>query len=753
MLFAMTYSIDRARSLKSRTVVIVTAKNEVIELKPREAFEKLQALQRSGQFYMDKRRVIVDFFSRLVMEYMVEEAEGAILVHPLLNNRPLSEYELILQGVPLIAMRGQLLSFIDDSLGWQDIAPFLDGPRKMTREEYRKFKKDVVPERLIEFEKEEESPVLQLVDKSGSFANLLTSRHEEALLRAGFVKKDMGKSKYYCPTDKSLQAIKALITSSWKVLDEAGREVIPLQTIEVAVDGHFVDGKALFGSKEVALRALVQPVQAREKFVLLDENSVGLLSFEGQLDVKELLEYVQLSSSKLQVAKKNLFCLQPFTSSSRLLREPDTSFQGILRPYQQEGLTWLLGLYEGGLNGLLADEMGLGKTVQVLAFLSCYKAKALIIAPTSLLENWMREILHFLPQKKAALYRNMKPDSEIIITSYALLRQDIDTLKTMHFDMLILDEAQAIKNSATRTYQAVLELNCPFRLLMTGTPVENSVDEVVNHFDFLEPGLLDGVPKENLGFMRKKIAPFFLRRKKSDVAKDLPEKVDERVFVEMAEEQKRLYDNFLAHFKANLLQKVQLDGITSHRMEVFEAILRLRQIACHPLLMQSEVTSSAKFDQAVDDIQTLVSEGKKVLVFSQFTSMLQLFAKELTGYLLLEGQTKNRQSLVDTFQNDPNYPIFLISLKAGGVGLNLTKADYVLLFDPWWNSAQEAQAIDRAHRIGRKDTVFIKRYYSVGSIEEKVLALQEKKSKIASSLFDEQEAANLTLDDLEELLY
>ena len=302
-----------------------------------------------------------------------------------------------------------------------------------------------------------------------------------------------------------------------------------------------------------------------------------------------------------------------------------------------------------------------------------------------------------------------------------------------------------------------MQLQSRFRLSLTGTPVENSLSELCNQFHFLEPGLVDeALP---LATLKKKIAPFLLRRKKSDVAKDLPEKVDESVFVTMNEAQKSLYDRFLLSLKSGLLKKVAEGGIKAHRLEVFEAILRLRQIACHPLLVPQiveglapEATSSSKFDLVLEDIATLVTTGKKVLLFSQFTSMLKLLAKGASEqnipYLMLDGTTQNRQAVVDSFQTDPNYPLFLISLKAGGVGLNLTAADYVLLYDPWWNRAQEAQAIDRAHRIGRTGTVFCKRYYVQDSIEEKMLALQEKKGKLIDALLEGDASDLVGIEDL-----
>ncbi len=740
----LTYTIDLQRSKKSLKIVLKSSKNEFFELKPLEAYEKLQKLALSQMLYIGEKRLLTDFFSKLQLEYLVEESQGKFTIHALLANRGLEEFDLIAQTSPVAALKGQLLSFCDPQIGWQDIVRFSSGPITVTAEEYRKFKRDVDPTQILELEAKNETPELTLVDATCSFASVDSRflKREADLIKAGFIRKEVGKATHYAPTTSSLKAVETLIHQGWKVFDDAGREVVLMKAVDIAIDDtKTITGKVFYKDKEAPLHTLVDPVQAQSKLALLNENETLLLSFENNFAAKELLEHVELGTSDtLTVSKKNLYCLEAFFKGMRLERQPNSSFQGTLRPYQLEGLNWLIKLYEEGLNGLLADEMGLGKTVQVLAFLSCFEGKVLITCPTSLVENWRREIMRFLPAKM----------DDITITSYGMLRQEIEEFKKHTFDMLIFDEAQVIKNASTQTYKAAAKLSSPFRLLLTGTPVENSVEEVANHFEFLEPGLID--KNDPLSLIRKKISPFFLRRKKSDVAKDLPEKIDQPVFVDMTEEQSELYKRYLSSFKQNLLRKVQHDGIESHRIEVFEAILRLRQIACHPLLapqIADGAATSGKFDQALADIQTLISEGKKILLFSQFTSMLHLFAQEVPNHLLLEGQTKNRQELVDAFQNDPNRQLFLISLKAGGVGLNLTKADYVLLYDPWWNRAQEAQAIDRAHRIGREETVFIKRYYSAGSIEEKILALQKQKGHLQDALFDEN---RLTANDVADLV-
>jgi SNF2 family DNA or RNA helicase len=309
---------------------------------------------------------------------------------------------------------------------------------------------------------------------------------------------------------------------------------------------------------------------------------------------------------------------------------------------------------------------------------------------------------------------------------------------------------------------------------LTGTPIENHLSEIWAHFRFLIPDLF-GEQKDFLADvtagqadfrymqrLRKKLRPFMLRREKGEVAKELPERIEQVVWVEMPSQQRKVYDDFLAGFKGNLLKKVESDGIGKHRMEVLEAILRLRQICCHPLLVLSQSEnvgelSSGKLEALLQDLETVVEEKRKVLVYSQFTSMLQLIAKEAKRsqwpLVYLDGQTKDREKVVQQFQEDPTISLFLISLKAGGIGLNLTAADYVFLYDPWWNEAVENQAIDRAHRIGRKDTVIAKRYVMVESVEEKIMSLKASKRSLLIDMMEDTASMNqLTIDDLHYLL-
>jgi SNF2 family DNA or RNA helicase len=461
---------------------------------------------------------------------------------------------------------------------------------------------------------------------------------------------------------------------------------------------------------------------------------------------------------------------------------PSSSFKGTLRPYQQQGVNWLAFLHEYGFHGILADEMGLGKTVQVLAFLSRlpHQGPHLIIMPTSLLFNWRKEINQFLPlhtcyvhhgsQRKKTLEELQKTD--IILTSYSTLRLDLPLLQSLAYSCLILDEAQMIKNSSTQTAQATCQLNAQLRLCLTGTPIENHLQELWSHFHFLMPDLFGSKEQFDadiqaaqsdhryLERIKRKMTPFLLRRRKQEVASDLPPRLDQVVWIEMSEEQRSLYDQLLAGFKSGLLKKVEAEGMGQHRLEVLEAILRLRQVCCHPLLVSSlleQTIASAKFDALMQDLETIIEEKRKVLVYSQFTSMLHLMTKAAKErgwtYGYLDGSTKNREEVVTRFQEDPHQFLFFISLKAGGVGLNLIAADYVYLYDPWWNEAVEEQAIDRAHRIGQQNQVIAKRFVVAESIEEKMMKLKAAKRLMMSDLLEiEAVPAQLTFEDLRFLL-
>jgi superfamily II DNA or RNA helicase len=460
------------------------------------------------------------------------------------------------------------------------------------------------------------------------------------------------------------------------------------------------------------------------------------------------------------------------TSGIQAVKTPE-GFALELRPYQIEGLSWLQYLREQELAGILADDMGLGKTAQALAHLLLEKQSgrmdkpSLVVLPTSLIFNWKREAERFAPQLKllslqgkerAELFPLIR-DHDVILTTYPLLWRDEEALAQHEYHLLILDEAQTVKNVSSQAAQVVRKLKARHRLCLTGTPLENHLGELWAQFDFLLPGLLGDTkeftktwrtPIERHGnklrrdLLASRVKPFILRRRKEDVAKELPEKTLIVRTVELEGGQRDLYETVRIAMDQRVREEIASKGFSRSHIIILDALLKLRQVCCDPRLLKlssaKKVKERAKLDLLMEMLPELVSEGRRILVFSQFTSMLELIEAELVSeqlsYVKLTGDTQNREEVVRRFQNE-EVPIFLISLKAGGVGLNLTAADTVIHYDPWWNPAVENQATDRAHRLGQTKNVFVYKLVVAGSIEEKILALQEKKAELAAGILSE----------------
>lgn len=459
-----------------------------------------------------------------------------------------------------------------------------------------------------------------------------------------------------------------------------------------------------------------------------------------------------------------------------------------LRPYQQEGFNFLCHLARIRLGGILADDMGLGKTVQTLAWLAWLLERnprkhrpALVICPASVLHNWRREAEKFVPGLKVLVLesgrarhnlRKQIPQFDLIVINYALLRRDLEALNKFEFRAVILDEAQFIKNPTAQVSQSVKQVRAEHRLALTGTPLENRLLDLWSIVDFVQPSYLGNQQQFHEVYeptgpdaewaqrmarrkLSAKLRPLLLRRLKKQVAKDLPDRIEERRDCELGETQRKLYLAELRRSRDQVLQTVQEKGLARSRIQVLAALTRLRQICCHPTLVGSD-SPSGKTETLFELIEPLLDEGQKVLVFSQFVRMLQLLEKECAvrgmPTYLLTGETKNRMDVVQTFQEDPKPSIFLLSLRAAGTGLNLTTASYVVLYDPWWNPAVEAQAIDRTHRIGQTRTVNAYRLIAPGTVEEKIWDLQQRKAQtIADVLGEEGFARSLTQSDLEYL--
>ncbi len=468
---------------------------------------------------------------------------------------------------------------------------------------------------------------------------------------------------------------------------------------------------------------------------------------------------------------------------------PPTGLRTALRAYQRQGLDWLQFLREYALAGILADDMGLGKTVQTLAHLLLEKESgrmdrpSLVIAPTSLMTNWCTEAERFAPDLSVLVlhgaerkqnYARLK-DADLVLTTYPLLSRDQNVLSDQDYHLLILDEAQVVKNSKAKAAQVVRQLNAKHRLCLTGTPMENHLGEMWALFDFLLPGLLGDerrfrklfrTPIEKHGDsmrqvnLRRRVAPFMLRRTKQEVVKELPPKTEMVHAVELSGAQRDLYESIRLAMHKKVRNEIEKKGMARSHIVILEALLKLRQVCCDPRLLKlasaRKAQYSAKLGLLMDMLPELVEEGRRILLFSQFTSMLALIEPELDrvgiDYVRLTGNTRNRAKPIEQFQ-EGEVPVFLISLKAGGTGLNLTAADTVIHYDPWWNPAVETQATDRAHRIGQDKAVFVYKLITQGTVEEKILAMQARKKELADRLFDEagNSASKLVLDDLEGL--
>jgi superfamily II DNA or RNA helicase len=531
----------------------------------------------------------------------------------------------------------------------------------------------------------------------------------------------------------------------------------------------------------------VQAMIDREIELIAAQSKNGKLPLSHAGRIEELLEHAQ--SVQLAPGARQLFERLASIDEIKPVKKP-RGLKAVLRPYQEQGLSWLRFIHEIGSGGVLADDMGLGKTVQTIALLLSLKQekkdtalRALIVAPTSVVTNWIREIERFGPSLTTALWHGAGrkeqmeglESANVIITSYALLRRDIDLLKKLDLDYAILDEAQNIKNPLSATAQSARELGAQRRLALTGTPIENRLSEIWSIFDFVSPGLLGPLNKFEERYarpidqgdskaaarLRATIHPFILRRTKTEVAKDLPPKIEIDKVIDLTPDQRAIYMQVLREVRAQVLGEVERVGVAKSQLHILAGLTKLRQASCDPRLLglprefsHDDSGKLAALRELVDEVE---SGGHKVLVFSQFVSMLKLVRDALDEdkirYEYLDGSTTDRAERVDNFQNDPTIPVFLISLKAGGSGLNLTAADTVIHFDPWWNPAVEDQASDRAHRIGQKKVVTIYRLVASGTIEEKILQLKQKKKDLVSAVLTEDSggAKKLTQEDLEDL--
>ena len=592
------------------------------------------------------------------------------------------------------------------------------------------------------------------------------------------------------------------------LVDEQRVDVLPtlLELLENHPDGRSLDSFLSIPSMRVAL-----PVARRRYVTLPPERLRALLRvllelYRGDRLVDGKLRFVGAQANSLchlqQALKRGTSELifegvrdvvlrgRRLAQVERLAVAPAylEELAAQLRPYQREGLEWLQKLRALNAGGVLADDMGLGKTLQTIAHLCVEKSQgrmdrpSLVVVPTSLCANWAREIDRFAPALRCLEYRGkgrgafteQLPQVDIVIVPYATLLRDIETLRLQPFHLCILDEAQAIKNHRSQIAHAVKLIDSRYRLCLSGTPVENNLDELWSIFNFVMPDLLGDFPgfrrrfrnpiqRSGDGFrlqaLKERVSPFVLCRMKEQVARELPPKTEIVRPIELDGDQRDLYECIRLAVHAQVREAIQQKGLAKSAVTVLDALLKLRQVCCDPHLVSMpvarDVKTSRKLEVFLDLVSLQLQEGRRILVFSQFTRMLARLSEQLLArgvvHAMLTGKTLDRQRRVDAFQNG-EFDVFLISLKAGGTGLNLTRADTVIHYDPWWNGAAQAQASDRAHRIGQTRPVFVHNLIAAGSVEERMLALQQRKRQLAQSLFDGSEgSALLSLNVIEDL--
>ena len=578
--------------------------------------------------------------------------------------------------------------------------------------------------------------------------------------------------------------------------------------VSSGVDWFELHGGVEYGEISAQLPELLEALRRGEKMVKLDDGTYGILPEEWMRRIGMLARmgtpldgHIRFRPCQAGLLDA-LLAAQPeakFDEKFARVRDELRGFKGVdaveqpqgfvgkLRDYQCEGLGWMDFLRRFSFGGCLADDMGVGKTAQVLAMLEGRRelqvdgkpvGPSLIVVPRSLVFNWKQEAAQFTPKVRVFDYTGLNrvaddfSSYDLILTTYGTLRRDAVRLKDVEFDYLVLDEAQAVKNASTESAKAVRLLRGRYRLALSGTPVENHLGELWSLFEFLNPGMLGAasvfkltsgastIDEDTRKLLAHALRPFILRRTKDQVVRELPAKTEQTVYCELAPVQRKLYDELRQHYRDSLLERIKTQGMAKSKIMVLEALLRLRQAACHPGLIDVKRSgeTSAKLEAVLEQLREVMDAGHKALVFSQFTSMLKILRARLDSagvvYEYLDGKTRDRQAPVERFQNDAGCKLFLISLKAGGLGLNLTAAEYVFLLDPWWNPAVEAQAVDRAHRIGQKRAVFAYRLIARDTVEEKVLELQKTKRELAAAIIGEDNALirNLRREDLELLL-
>jgi len=574
--------------------------------------------------------------------------------------------------------------------------------------------------------------------------------------------------------------------------------------ISEGTDWFDIKGGIKFGKEGVELERVLDAIFQNKRFVELSDGKKAVIpkdwanslkSYRGFVDLNEkgakLSKYhVSILESLIKLSKKSDMTkgAQKTVSNFRKFEKIEPSVlsknvKATLRPYQKAGVDWLCFLNDYNFNGILADDMGLGKTLQTLCLLQKIRDEKpgktfLVVVPNSLVFNWKNEIKKFTPKMKAyshqgtnrakthKKFEELTAKNDIIITTYGVLRNDLELLTSFEFEYIVLDEAHMIKNPMSIAARSAYALKSKNKIVISGTPIQNNLTELWSLFHFMNPGYLGSydffrenfvVPiekdhnKDISDSLKKIIDPFLMRRNKDVISDELPKKTEVVLRSNFSEGEKETYDNWKDYYLHEIKTSIKNKGFGKSKIKIFEGLMKLRQLCLHPKMIDSKYRgSSGKFDLLMMEIEKVLNEGHKVLVFSSFVKMLSIIKNELLDrgikYSYLDGSSKNRESIVAEFQESKEARPFLISIKAGGLGLNLTSADYVFIVDPWWNPAVEMQAMDRAHRIGQENPVFVYKMIANNTVEEKILEMQKSKKKLVDELITEEESLMKKID-------
>ena len=661
------------------------------------------------------------------------------------------------------------------------------------------IEKDIIYNISRDFEREEE-----IVEKLNEYSVVTHEEKDEFMIDnelVDFISEDIPKI-----TEEGIQILGEENLFHFKVIKSKGK-----MNIDVKKENDWFDikGKVRFGTSEIDIKNVLEAIFQNKRFIELSEGKKAIIpknwittlkSYSGFFDISEDLKLskhhvsildslINLSSSanmKEEIKK----VIENFKEFEKIIpTELSKNVHANLRPYQKTGHDWLAFLRKYEFNGILADDMGLGKTLQTLSILQKIKDKNpknpfLVIVPTSLMFNWKNEIKKFTPNLKVYLHHGQKrkygknfteavEKNDLIITTYGVLKNDLQKFSEIKFEYIVLDEAHMIKNPMSITAKSVCTLKGKNKLVISGTPIQNNLTELWSLFNFLNPGYLGGYDyfKENFVLpiekehdtvvadsLKKIINPFLLRRTKNIISKELPPKTEIVLTSEFSKEEKEIYENWKKYYKNEINESIKEKGVNNSKMKILEGLTKLRQICLHPKMIDTKYEGgSAKFELLLMEIEKIISGGHKVLVFSSFVKMLSIikseFEKKGISHSYLDGKTKNREEIVSKFQESENPEVFLISIKAGGLGLNLTSADYVFIIDPWWNPAVEMQAMDRAHRIGQENKVFVYKMIAQATIEDKILELQKSKKKLVEDLIVEEKSLmkDININDIKKI--